>query len=195
MNKILIATRNKDKFKIVSKLLTSIFKNYNFYNLNDLDEEIIDKKESGDVINRSYEKAKNAYDSIKKNDFKYIVGVDDGIKIRGEIIENVKELIKPIINDEYLNNDEIVYIVRAYTFYNNSGNYYKILTEIPFKYKKVTYNLEIEKNSYPLSHVLRTLDSDKAVIEQDVDESNNYYLKYSEKKFKDVKEYFDDKNR
>ena len=36
MNKILIATRNKDKFKIVFKLLSiSIFKNYDFYNLND----------------------------------------------------------------------------------------------------------------------------------------------------------------
>ena len=163
MNKVLIATRNKDKFKIVSKLLTSIFKNYKYYNLNDLDEEIIDKKESGDVINRSYEKAKNAYDSIKNNDFKYIVGIDDGIKIRDEILENVKELIKPIINDEYLNNDEVVYIVRAYTFFSNTGDYYKILTEIPFKYKKITYNLEIEKNSYPLSHVLRTLDSDKTL--------------------------------
>lgn len=195
MNKILIATRNKDKFKIVSKLLTSIFKDYEYYNLNDLDEEIIDKKESGDVINRSYEKAKNAYDSIKNNDFKYIVGIDDGIKIRGEILENVKELIKPIINDEYLNNDEVVYIVRAYTFFSNTGDYYKILTEIPFKYKKITYNLEIEKNSYPLSHVLRTLDSDKTVIEQNFDESNNYYLKYSENKFKDVEEYFDDKNK
>ena len=195
MNKILIATRNKDKFKIVSKLLTSIFKDYEYYNLNDLDEEIIDKKESGDVINRSYEKAKNAYDSIKNNDFKYIIGIDDGIKIRDEILENVKELIKPIINDEYLNNDEVVYIVRAYTFFSNTGDYYKILTEIPFKYKKITYNLEIEKNSYPLSHVLRTLDSDKTVIEQNFDESNNYYLKYSENKFKDVEEYFDDKNR
>ena len=195
MNKVLIATRNKDKFKIVSKLLTSIFKNYKYYNLNDLDEEIIDKKESGDVINRSYEKAKNAYDSIKNNDFKYIVGIDDGIKIRDEILENVKELIKPIINDEYLNNDEVVYIVRAYTFFSNTGDYYKILTEIPFKYKKITYNLEIEKNSYPLSHVLRTLDSDKTVIEQNFDESNNYYLKYSENKFKDVEKYFDDKNK
>lgn len=195
MNKILIATRNKDKFKIVSKLLTSIFKDYEYYNLNDLYEEIIDKKESGDVINRSYEKAKNAYDSIKNNDFKYIVGIDDGIKIRDEILENVKELIKPIINDEYLNNDEVVYIVRAYTFFSNTGDYYKILTEIPFKYKKITYNLEIETNSYSLSHVLRILDSDKTVIEQDFDESNNYYLKYSEKKFKDVEEYFDDKNR
>ena len=149
MNKILIATRNKAKFKIVSKLLSiSIFKNYKYYNLNDLDEEIIDKKENGDVINRSYEKAKNAYDNIKNNDFKYIVGIDDGIKIRGKIIENVKELIKPIINDEYLNNDEIVYIVRAYTFFDNTGNYYKILTEIPFKYKKIAYYLEIVGNAF-----------------------------------------------
>ena len=77
MKKILIATRNKDKFKIVSKLLsTNEFKEYSFYNLNEI-ENIVDKKESGDVINRSKEKAKNAYESIKNNDFEYIVGVDD----------------------------------------------------------------------------------------------------------------------
>lgn len=39
MKKILIATRNNDKFKIVSKLLsTNNFKNCLFYSLNDIDD-------------------------------------------------------------------------------------------------------------------------------------------------------------
>ena len=45
MKKILIATRNKDKYKIVSKLLsTKTFKNYRFISLNEITEDIIEKK-------------------------------------------------------------------------------------------------------------------------------------------------------
>lgn len=193
MKKILIATRNKDKFKIVSKLLsTNEFKEYSFYSLNDI-ENIVDKKESGDVINRSKEKAKNAYESIKNNDFEYIVGVDDGIKIKDEMIENVKDYIKPIINDELLKVDEIVYIVRAYTFYNKSGNNYSILTKIPFKYKKVPTDFKIEENTYPLSHVLCPVDSTKSVVELTEEESNKYYYNYSKDKYIEVKDFFNDK--
>ena len=65
MKKILIATRNKDKFKIISKLLSiESFKDYKFISLNDIEEDIIDKKEVGDVINRSYEKALNVYENM-----------------------------------------------------------------------------------------------------------------------------------
>lgn len=73
VRKILIATRNNDKFKIVSKLLlTSNFKDYKFYSLNDINESVIEEKETGDVLNRSFKKAKNTYDSINKN-YDYII--------------------------------------------------------------------------------------------------------------------------
>ena len=194
MKKILIATRNRDKFKIVSKLLsTEEFKDYNFYSLNDIDDTIVDKKVTGDIINRSFEKAKNTFESIKNNDYEYIVGVDDGIKIKGEILENVKDYIKPIINDELLKKDEIVYIVRAYTFYNKTGKYHSILTKIPFKYKKVLEGFKIEENSYPLSHVFCAIEYDKPVIALNEEESNEYYYNYSKDKYIEVKDFFNDK--
>ena len=187
MKKILIATRNNDKFRIVSTLLkTSIFKDYKFYCLGDLDEKIVDKKETGNVINRSFEKAENIFKGIKKNDFDYIIGVDDGIKIKGKIVENVKDYIQSIIDDKLLSNGEIVYIVRAYTFFNKIGNYYSISTEIPFKYKKLEHELEIKENSYPLSHVLTPINSDEPVSLQNFDESNEYYLIYSSDKFREA---------
>ena len=58
--------------------------------------------------------------------------------------------------------------------------------EIPFKYQKYNGNLKIEENSYPLSNVLRPIDSDKTVAQMDKDENNQYYLNYSEKKIKEV---------
>ncbi len=194
MKTILIATRNRDKFKIISKLLsTKLFKGYTFCSLNEIDEKIIDKEEIGDVLNRSLQKAQNVYSSVNKNKFDFIIGIDDGIKIKGSIIENVKDYIKPIINDEYLQKNEIVYIVRAYTFIDKKGSIKSILTEIPFKYKKIEHNFIIENNSYPLSYVLMPINSNKTVIEQTDDESNDYYLKYSNNKFEEVKNFFYDK--
>lgn len=193
MKKILIATRNKDKFKIVSKLLTTKnFKDFTFYSLNDIEEEIIDKKETGDIINRSLQKALNAYDSIKI-DYDYIIGVDDGIKMKGKIIENVKDYIKLIIDDKYLKQNEKVFIVRAYTFVDKNGIYKSIVTEIPFEYKKIKEKFEILENSYPLSYVLSPIDSPKTVIQLSDDESNEYYLKFSQPKFEEIESFFNNK--
>lgn len=192
MKKILIATRNKDKYKIVSKLLSAkTFKNFNFISLNEIKEDIIDKKEVGDIENRSYEKAMNVYKSLQNNVYDYIVGIDDGIEIRGNIIENVKEYIKAILDNNYLKENEKVYIVRAYTFINKKGKFKIIVTKIPFKYKKLEKQIKIEENSYPLSHVLTPIDSNQRIIDLDEYDTNKYYLNYSEDKFNEVEKYLE----
>ena len=192
MKKILIATRNKDKYKIVSKLLSAkTFKNFKFISLNEIKEDIIDKKEVGDIKNRSYEKAMNVYKSLKNNIYDYIVGIDDGIEIRGNIIENVKEYIKAILDNKYLKENEKVYIVRAYTFINKKGKFKIIVTKIPFKYKKLEKQIKIEENSYPLSHVLTPIDSNQKIIDLDEYDTNKYYLNYSEDKFNEVEKYLE----
>ena len=192
MKKILIATRNKDKYKIVSKLLSAkTFKNFKFISLNEIKEDIIDKKEVGDIENRSYEKAINVYKSLKNNIYDYIVGIDDGIEIRGNIIENVKEYIKAILDNKYLKENEKVYIVRAYTFINKKGKFKIIFTKIPFKYKKLEKQIKIEENSYPLSHVLTPIDSNQRIIDLDEYDTNKYYLNYSEDKFNEVEKYLE----
>lgn len=193
MKKILIATRNNDKFKIVSKLLsTNNFKNCLFYSLNDIDEIVEDKKEVGDVLNRSFQKAMNVYSNIK-NKYDYIIGIDDGIKMKGKIIENVKEYIKPILYNEFLIQDEKVFIVRAYTFVDKKGLHKSIITEIPFKYVALNEKFDVCANSYPLSHVLAPIDSSKTVFQLSDEESNMYYLKYSQPKFDEVEKFFCDK--
>ena len=192
MKKILIATRNKDKYKIVSKLLSAkTFKNFKFISLNEIKEDIIDKKEVGDIKNRSYEKAMNVYKSFKNNIYDYIVGIDDGIEIRGNIIENVKEYIKAILDNKYLKENEKVYIVRAYTFINKKGKFKILVTKIPFKYKKLEKQIKIEENSYPLSHVLTPIDSNQRIIDLDEYDTNKYYLNYSEDKFNEVEKYLE----
>lgn len=190
MNKILIATRNNDKFKIVSKLLSSnSFKKSKFYCLNDIQETITDEKEIGDVKQRSLQKALNAYNIVNDN-YDLIVGIDDGIKMKGKVIENVKEYIKDIIDDNYLVQNEKVFIVRAYTFINKYGKRKTIVTEIPFIYKKITEKFEITENTFPLSHVLCPVGLPKAVFELNDDETNDYYLQFSQSKFDEIERFF-----
>ena len=191
MENILIATRNKDKFKLLSKLLsTELLKDSKFFSLNDIEDEIEDKKEVGDIKNRSYEKAMNAYLSIKNNIYKYIIGIDDGIEMKGQMIENVKEYIKDILDDKYLKEDEIVYIKKAYTFIDKNGVFKTIVTKIPFKYKKLTNHFEIEENSYPLNHVLTPVDSNLRLVDIDEETTNNYLLTYSKEGFDEVEKFF-----
>ena len=193
MKNILIATRNKDKFKLLSKLLsTELLKDSKFFSLNDIEDEIEDKKEVGDIKNRSYEKAMNAYLSIKNNIYQYIIGIDDGIEMKGQMIENVKEYIKDILDDKYLKEDEIVYIKKAYTFIDKNGVFKTIVTKIPFKYKKLTNHFEIEENSYPLNHVLTPIDSNLRLVDIDEETTNNYLLSYSKEGFDEVEKFFND---
>jgi len=193
MKKILIATRNKDKYRIISKLLgTKNFEDYEFISLNDIEDIIEDKKEDGDVINRSYEKALNVYNNLKNNIYDYIVGIDDGIKMKGQMIENLKEYIKPIMDNEYLKENEEILIVRAYTFINKKGEHKSIITEIPFKYIPLKENYEIKENSYPFSHVMAPLNSSKTVSEMNEDETNLYYLDFSKNAYNEVESYFHD---
>lgn len=190
MKKILIATRNNDKFRIISELLSSNnFKDSIFYSLNNIEEEITDEKETGDVIHRSLQKALNAYNNIKA-EYDYIIGVDDGIKIKEKMIENVKDYIKSIVDDKFLAQNEKVFIVRAYTFINKQGTYKSIVTEIPFEYMKLQEKIDISENSYPLSYVLSPIGFSKVVTQLSDEESNLYYLKYSQSEFDKVEKFF-----
>lgn len=189
MEKILIATRNKDKFEVVTKILNKIFdKEYEYYSLYDIDNVTKDDKEEGTIEQRAYKKAMQIYTSIEENEFKYIVGIDDGIKMKGILRENVKEYMRDIINGKYLIEGEQVQIVRAYCFIDQEGGHTTIITQIPFKYKKFNGKLEIKENSYPLSNVLTPMDNDRPVSQIEQGERNEYYVKYSEEQFKDLLE-------
>lgn len=123
---------------------------------------------------------------MDKNDFQYIIGIDDGIKMKGKLRENVKDYIQAILDDKYLAEGEQVDIVRAYCFIEKNGTSNTVITEIPFRYKKINRKIELKEHSYPLSNVLMPFDSNKTVAEMDKEENNQYYLKYSEKKIKEV---------
>lgn len=191
MKKILIATKNKDKYNIVEKMLSqTLFNNYNFYNLDTIDEKIEPDKEVGNINDRATAKARKTFNTLKNNDFDYIIGIDDNIKIKGTIIEDVKLYINKIINENYLEENEIVSILRSFTFISKEGKEKTVLTEIPYMYKSTKEKVNISENDYPLDYVMVPLNSNKPVSEIDEATANEYFLIYSNPRFNEIKEYF-----
>ena len=116
--KILIATKNNSKFEIISRMLYSrLGNNILIKSLNDYDY-FVDKDEIGTNIERAKAKAKNAEEQIKE-DFDYILGIDDGIIIDGKEYVTVKDHLYDIVVGDKIKIGSIIYITRAYFLISN----------------------------------------------------------------------------
>lgn len=180
MKSILIATTNNDKYETVKSIFeNTIFSKdeYIINSLKTLNIKLEDKKEVGDNLTRARNKALFAYESLKKYNFDYIVGLDDAIIIKGKIEPNVKEYINKILYDNYLEENEEFAFIRAYVIINKEGNLYETSIRIPYKYK-YNENAVVKENSYPLSYVSCPIGYDKPVNELNDEERMEYYLKY-----------------
>ena len=141
MKKILIATTNKDKYRIVTYLLDRAglkCDEYLYQSLDDINYSGPDKKEQGSIDNRAENKAKvvkEYLDNNSSNDFDYVIGIDDGIFIKGELQENIKDYIKKILYENFLSNGEEFAFYRAYCLIDKSGRIVKTQTQIPYTYK------------------------------------------------------------
>ncbi len=191
MGNILIATTNQDKFNIISTLLNKIgFNQFQFYNLKmlNLTSTII---ETGSIEDRAKQKAYE-FKSLT-NTYTAIIGIDDGILLPTfhTIDTELKKVLKQIIYDKILQQNDIVYICRSFYFITPKKEY-SIFTKIPFIYHNKE-NIEIKPNSYPLSQLLSPIDSTQFITELTQDEEMDYYMKYCQDKFNhilaDIKKY------
>ena len=180
MKKVLIATTNKDKFKIVSRLFNDTIFPSSEYEILSLssDMNIPDEKESGSNIERARAKALNAFNYLKDYNFDYIVGLDDAIIIRGKVEPNIKEYINKILYENYLEDGEEYVFNRAYCIIDKEKNIYEVNLDVPEIYHPLKDNFTLEEHSYPLSHVSYPIGYNKPVCELSEEESNNYFLKY-----------------
>ena len=183
--KILIATTNKDKYRIVTYLLKRAGLNdYEFKSLEDIDYDGPDKKEQGTIANRAENKAKVVKDYLDENnsnDFEFIIGIDDGIFIKGALQENIKDYIRKILYENYLDNGEEFAFYRAYCMIDKSNHIIKTETQIPYTYKYKD-GAELKANSYPLSQVSVPLGYDVALTDLSNDEEDEYAWKYSKER-------------
>lgn len=183
MKRVLIATTNKDKYSIVSKIFkATIFPedNYKIDSLASINVKLEDKKEEGNNLERARTKANDAYNALKDYGFDYIVGLDDAIRIKGVLEPNIKSYINKILFENYLEDNEEYSFSRAYVFIDKDNNMYEVTAEIPYIYKS-NPNIVIEEYSYPLSQVAYPIGYDKTISSLTEEEELNYYLKYVKK--------------
>ena len=144
MKNILIATKNKDKYKVVHYLLEKICfqeqNNYKFFSLNDINYKGPEEKEEGSLIQRAEQKAKTVKNYLDKNNgniFEYIIGIDDGIFIKGKLQENIKDYVRKILYENYLNENENYSFARAYCLISKDNKIFKTTTNVNIKQKKM----------------------------------------------------------
>lgn len=188
MNKILIASTNKDKISIVKKIINSVSsEKYEILSLRDVVVASKDDTEHGTIFERAEKKAKDCLNGLEnKKEYRFVIGIDDGIIIKGALHENVKDFIKPIVEENFLSEHEIVYIARAYHFIRNDGKEYSVLTKIPFEFHRPKEQVKIEPFSYPLSFVLCQVNTNLSVSNNTPEQNNEYYLNYSLKPLEEV---------
>ena len=188
MKKILIATTNKDKFEIVKYLLKKAGlteDGYEIISLYDIHYSGPDNKEIGNIEQRAKCKAETVRNFLKNEDYDYIIGIDDGIIIKGKMIENVKDYIKKILYEHYLCEDEKIIFSRAYCIIGKNNEIFEAIIDIPYIHIS-RENVCLKEFSYPLNQVLAPIGYDKPIAEMTVDESNRYFWKYSETKIKEL---------
>jgi len=180
MKKVLIATTNRDKFDTVSKIFrNTIFpeEEYIIERMND-EMNIPDEKEEGNNNERARKKALNAFNHLKIYNFDYIVGLDDAVIINGKAEPNIKEYLHKILFDNYLKDNEEYAFNRAYAIIDKKGNIYETNTIVPYIYKSLPSDIQIENYTYPLAKVSYPIGYNKPICELTEQEEIEYYLKY-----------------
>ena len=177
MKKILLATSNKDKFKIVKYILdkAGLSENdYEFFSLKDINYSGPDEKEQGTIKERARAKATSVRNNLANSDeYEFIIGIDDGVELKGTMRENVKDHINMILFENYLEEGEPIIFPRAYCCIDKNGRMFETIAKIEYSYKHKD-GLKVEPNSYPLSQVMVPIGYDKSLTEMDNKDADEY---------------------
>lgn len=177
MKKVLIATSNQQKFEIDMYLLKKAgmsSERYRFFSLADIDCEGLNKKEVGNNLERAKQKAQNVIENLKDNPFDYILGIDDGMVVKGEKKEDIKDYLKKILFENYLSEGESIAFSRAYYMVAKNGVSSSAEALVPFTYKSAPQAI-LENHPYPLEQIALPLGKDKTLSQLSKKEYYEYY--------------------
>lgn len=180
--KIIIATKNKAKFEIISKMLNEIFDNVMIKSLNDIND-FNEIEETGNNIERAKIKALNTFNNIKEP-FDAIIGIDDGIIIDEIEYVAVKEHLQDIIISDKVPVGTKIYISRAYYLITKDNVHSYCYNKIPYIIQRKLNSYE--KDGYQLNSVISTVDNPTVLTERSSEVLNDYFLKYSITDLKDL---------
>lgn len=186
--KLLIATHNLDKYRIVKGLLLKCNKYLEFCSLKDMNLNL-GLEEMGTITDRAKQKAIFFWEYLKdKNilgDIDCVIGVDDGIGLSeaDEGNPNSKKLTDAILSRRFVSVGDKVWIKRAYAVIGKNGQAKACMSSIPFVFLGNKTNAKRQKNKYSLSEAFGIVgdNSNLTISKMDFNESLGYYFKYSEK--------------
>lgn len=184
---ILIATKNLDKFRIVTDILMGIsLRTYHYVSLVDLHIED-EMEESGTVEDRAKQKV-IFYKNILKNknllnNVIAIIGVDDGIYIKKEGFHTAesKEITDQILSGTRVQKGAEIVIWRSYFAYiTNTNEEFHCTTNVPFQFLGNPKGITRKEGKYPLSHVIGHLGSNITVADNTSENNIRYNIEYSQ---------------
>lgn len=184
---ILVATKNGDKFAIVSGILARLGLNeYEFIDLYDLN--ITENmKEKGMISDRAKQKA-DFYEKIviKKKIPKIIavLGIDDGLILPGrkKTSSNSKELTDAFLSGKLISVGDIVLLARAFALNVLGSKKHAVrITKIPFEFLGNSENIEKTEEKYSLNDVFGLCGNGRSVNTTSEEKCFEYYLRYSRK--------------
>lgn len=183
---IVIATKNKDKFTIVTDILRDYgLTEFNFKMLDSF-EGYKNKDETGSIEERSKQKVTEFLNYLNEKNLTIpdiIIGVDDGFKKETDSTTSPysKEITRNILDGQYLSDGELIYDVRSYTFFiAKTGEIKTVNTEIPYNYVKNAKMTNFEETRYPLSYVLRYVEGKNVISEEDKTRARLYNKRYAQ---------------
>ena len=186
MKKVLIATTNKDKYKIVKGIFqASIFpkEEYKVISLQDIDATLSEVEEKGTIRERARIKALHAREELLNYDIDIFVGLDDAIITKGRIEPNIKAYMKKILYEDYFVEGERFSFSRAYCLVDREGNMKETIADVPYIYKG-NKSVEFRTKAYPLDEVSYPIGSDISIATMSTKEKNEYYFQYIKEKIK-----------
>ncbi len=180
MRTVLIATTNKDKFRVVANIFKkTLFPEDKYEIICQTDDmNIHEEWEIGNNIARARTKAINAFNSLKKYNYDYIVGLDDALVVKGRVEPNVKMYVEKILYENYLAEGEEYAFNRAYCIVDKNKKIYEISIDIPVIYYSLKEDIVLEDHTYPLSNVSYPIGYNKPLAKLSPEEETNYYLHY-----------------
>jgi hypothetical protein len=184
---ILIATRNGDKFEIVSGMLKRLaMGNFGFVSLSDIN--ISDEiKEMGTIANRAKQKADFFEKIVMKNknpEIIAVLGIDDGLILPGRkrANSNSKELTDAFLSGKLISVGDIVLLARAFALnVLNSRKSRTCITKIPFEFLGSSQTIKRIEGKYPLNDAFGLCGNGKSVNATSEQECFEYYLRYCKK--------------
>jgi|GEM_PF-3009065 len=180
--KILVATRNNDKFEIVKRLVQSAIKDSILVNLASTEIEG-DVVEVGTIRERAIQKAKYFHEKCSElathDEFAGVLAVDDGLAINGaEASPNSKELTDQILSGAW-KPGTMIDVVRAFALIIGDEVPRAAETHVPFEFIGNPNEIKREDGRYPLSKVFAIPGDKVPVSELSPEAEDAYYSKFT----------------